>query len=79
MSLDGIRVNHGALDQAAVDDCRRRSRRSTTASTTSSTSSPRCRATGPVTPRQSYQRAKAKWDTAIQEMKDLLNETARAR
>lgn len=74
MTFDGIRVNHAALDLAidemikAVNDIDGRLDR----------------LEGELEPlrsqwvgnaQQSYTIAKAKWDTAIQEMKDLLTET----
>ena len=52
MNLDGIRVQHAALDQAAQDS------------------------DWHGNAQQAYTTAKAKWDWAIQEMRDLLDESS---
>jgi 6 kDa early secretory antigenic target len=76
MSLDGIRVTHGALDQAAADmyqtvkDIDERMNR-----LESELEPLRSRWLG--TQQTAYTTAKAKWDWAIQEMRDLLDESHR--
>jgi early secretory antigenic target protein ESAT-6 len=75
MSLDGLRVNHAGLDTAAQDlmtavkDIDDRLNR-----LESELAPLRSDWTGNA--QLSYQQAKAKWDTAIQEMKDLLAQTS---
>jgi len=75
MSLDGLRVNHAGLDTAAQDlmtavkDIDDRLNR-----LESELAPLRSDWTGNA--QMSYQQAKAKWDTAIQEMKDLLAQTS---
>lgn len=72
MSLDGIRVTHGALDQAAADmyqtvkdiDDRMNRLESELAPLRSEWSGSQ---------QQAYEVAKAKWDWAIREMRDLLD------
>ncbi len=74
MNLDGIRVNHAALEQAAQDmfqtvkdiDDRMNRLESELAPLKSDWSG---------NAQQSYTTAKAKWDWAIQEMRDLLDES----
>ena len=74
MTLDGSRVNHAALEQAAfemettVKDIDDRLNR------LESELQP-LRNDWAGNAQQSYVIAKGKWDTAIQEMKDLLTET----
>lgn len=74
MNLDGIRVNHGALDQAAADMYQ----------TVKDIDDRMNRLEGELAllksdwhgnAQQAYTRAKAKWDWAIQEMRDLLDES----
>ncbi len=74
MNLDGIRVNHAALEQASMDmqqtvkdiDDRLNRLESELAPLKSDWSG---------SAQQAYHVAKGRWDTAIQEMKELLNET----
>ncbi len=76
MSLDGLRVNHGGLDTAAADlyatvkeiDDRMNRLESELAPLRSDW-------TGQA--QTAYHTAKAKWDTAILEMRNLLDETSR--
>ena len=74
MNLDGIRVNHAALDQAAADMFQ----------TVKDIDDRMNRLESELTPlksdwhgnaQQAYTTAKAKWDWAIQEMRDLLDES----
>jgi WXG100 family type VII secretion target len=74
MNLDGIRVQHGALDQAAADMY----------DTVKKIDERMNRLEGELAPlksdwhggaQEAYTRAKAKWDWAIQEMRDLLDES----
>lgn len=74
MNLDGIRVNHGALEQAASDMLQ----------TVKDIDDRMNRLESELAPLKSdwagnaqgaYTIAKARWDTAIQDMKDLLNES----
>ena len=75
MSLDGLRVNHAGLDQAATD----------LGTTVKHIDDRLIRLESELAPlrsdwtgnaQQSYQVAKTKWDTAMQEMRDLLQETS---
>ena len=75
MSLDGLRVNHAGLDTAAedlgtavkqIDDRLNRLEQELAPLRSDWTGSAQ----------QSYQVAKTKWDTAMQEMRDLLQETS---
>ena len=74
MNLDGIRVRHGALDQAAADMY----------NTVKSIDERMNRLESELEPlrsdwhgqaQEAYRIAKAKWDWAIQEMRDLLDES----
>jgi early secretory antigenic target protein ESAT-6 len=75
MSMDGIRVNHAGLEAAAQDlktgvndiDNRLNQLEQDLAPLRSDWSGQA---------QASYTQAKAKWDTAIQEMKDLLDQTS---
>ena len=75
MNLDGLRVNHAGLDNAAQDlytavkeiDDRMNRLESELAPLKSDWSG---------NAQTSYHSAKAKWDTAIQEMRDLLDQTS---
>ena len=77
MSMDGLRVNHAGLDTAAQDlytavkeiDDRMNRLESELAPLKSDW-------TGNA--QASYHSAKAKWDAAIQEMRDLLDQTGRS-
>lgn len=75
MSLDGLRVNHAGLDTAAQD----------LYATVKEIDDRMNRLEGELAPLRSdwtgnaqsaYAGAKAKWDGAIQEMKDLLDQTS---
>ena len=75
MTLDGLRVNHAGLDQAAedlgtavkqIDDRLNRLEQELAP----------LRSDWTGNAQQSYQVAKTKWDTAMQEMKDLLADTS---
>ena len=75
-NLDGLRVQHGALDQAAADMFQ----------TVKDIDDRMNRLEGDLAPLQSdwsgnaqaaYNTAKTKWDTAIAEMMQLLNDTGR--
>lgn len=77
MNLDGIRVNHGELTNAALN----------MKATVDEIDGRLDRLEAELQPlrndwagnaQQAYTQAKAKWDAAIQEMKDLLNETHRS-
>jgi len=74
MNLDGIRVQHAALDQAAQDMYQ----------TVKDIDDRMNRLESELAPlksdwlggqQEAYTRAKAKWDWAIQEMRDLLDES----
>ena len=76
MSLDGLRVNHGGLDTAAqdlytavkeIDDRMNRLENELAPLKSDWTGNAQA----------SYHAAKAKWDGAIQEMRDLLDESHR--
>ena len=74
MSLDGIRVNHGALDAAAADMAQTVKQIDDRLNRLESELEPlRSDWTGQA--QQAYAVAKSKWDTAIQEMRNLLDET----
>jgi WXG100 family type VII secretion target len=75
MNLDGIRVQHAALDQAAQDMYQ----------TVKDIDERMNKLEGELAPlksdwhgnaQQAYTTAKAKWDWAIQEMRDLLDESS---
>ena len=74
MNLDGIRVNHGALEQAAFDMQQTVKDIDDRLNRLESELQP-LRSDWAGNAQQSYVIAKGKWDTAIQEMKDLLKET----
>ena len=74
MTLDGIRVNHQALEHAAADMVQTVRDIDDRLNRLESELQP-LRNDWAGNAQQSYTVAKAKWDTAIQEMKDLLNET----
>ncbi len=76
MSLDGIRVQHGALDQAAADMYQTVKDIDDRMNRLESELEPlRSRWMG--NQQTAYTVAKAKWDWAIQEMRDLLDESHR--
>ena len=74
MTLDGIRVNHAALDQAAADMQQAVKDIDDRLNRLEAELQP-LRNDWAGNAQQSYVIAKGKWDTAIQEMKDLLKET----
>ncbi|MDO9457852.1 WXG100 family type VII secretion target [Nocardioides sp.] len=74
MNLDGIRVNHSALEHAAADMQQTVKDIDDRLNRLESELQP-LRNDWAGNAQQSYTVAKGKWDTAIQEMKDLLNET----
>lgn len=76
MNLDGIRINHAGLDQAAadlhttvkqIDDRMNRLENELSA----------LRSDWDGQAQSAYHVAKSKWDTAIQDMRNLLDETSR--
>lgn len=74
MSMDGIRVNHGALDQAAADMQQSVTNIDDRLNRLEADLSP-LRSDWSGSAQQAYHEAKARWDSAIGEMKKLLNET----
>jgi 6 kDa early secretory antigenic target len=77
MSMDGLRVDHGALERAALD----------LQATVSRIDDRMDRLEGELAPlrsdwsgeaQQAYATAKAGWDSALAEMRDLLDQTRRA-
>ena len=75
MSLDGLRVNHAGLDQAATDLGTTVKNIDDRLNRLESELAP-LRSDWTGNAQQSYQVAKTKWDTAMQEMRDLLQETS---
>jgi early secretory antigenic target protein ESAT-6 len=75
MSLDGLRVNHAGLDQAATDLGTTVKHIDDRLNRLESELAP-LRSDWTGNAQQSYQVAKTKWDTAMQEMRDLLQETS---
>ena len=76
MNLDGIRVNHAGLDQAAADLYQAVKDIDNRMNTLESELAP-LKSEWAGQARMSYESAKATWDFAIQEMKDLLDDTSR--
>ena len=74
MNLDGIRVNHGALDQAAHDMMQTVKDIDDRMNRLESELGP-LRSDWAGHAQQAYTVAKAKWDGAIQDMRNLLNES----
>lgn len=74
MNLDGIRVNHAALDQAAADMYQTVKNIDDRMNRLESELEP-LRSDWAGNAQQSYTVAKAKWDRAIQEMRDLLDQS----
>ena len=74
MNLDGIKVNHGALD-TAVDDMRQTVGKIDERLNQLESELQPLRNSWAGNQQVAYTVAKGKWDTAIQEMRDLLNET----
>lgn len=74
MNLDGIRVNHAALDQAASDMLKTVKDIDERMNRLESELAP-LRSDWAGNAQQAYTVAKTKWDRAIQDMRDLLNES----
>ena len=74
MNLDGIRVQHAALDQAAADMYQTVKEIDDRMNRLESELNP-LRSDWHGQAQSAYTTAKAKWDWAIQEMKDLLDES----
>ena len=75
MSLDGLRVNHAGLDTAADDLARAVKQIDDRLNRLESELAP-LRSDWTGNAQQAYVVAKTKWDTAMQEMKNLLQETS---
>ena len=75
MNLDGIRVNHAALDQAAQDMFQTVKDIDDRMNRLESELAP-LKSDWHGNAQQAYTTAKAKWDWAIQEMRDLLDESS---
>ena len=75
MNLDGLRVNHAGLDTAAEDMYRTVKDIDDRLNRLESELAP-LRSDWTGSAQQAYQSAKAKWDNAIMEMKDLLDQTS---
>lgn len=75
MSLDGLRVNHAGLETAAQDLANSVKRIDERLNRLESELAP-LRSDWTGNAQQSYQVAKTKWDKAMQEMRDLLQETS---
>lgn len=75
MALDGLRVNHAGLDMAAQDLGNTVKRIDDRLNRLESELAP-LRSDWTGNAQQAYQAAKAKWDTAMQEMRDLLQQTS---
>jgi early secretory antigenic target protein ESAT-6 len=75
-NLDGIRVNHAALDQAAADMYKTVKDIDDRMNRLESELEP-LRSQWSGQQQQAYTTAKAQWDWAIQEMRDLLDESHR--
>jgi WXG100 family type VII secretion target len=76
MSLDGIRVQHAALDQAAQDMYKTVQDIDNRMNRLESELKP-LQSQWAGSQQQAYTVAKAKWDWAIQEMRDLLDDSHR--
>lgn len=74
MNLDGMRVNHAALDQAAADLQQTVRQMDARLERLASELEP-LRSDWAGSAQQSYLAAKAQWDRAIGEMRDLLDQT----
>jgi early secretory antigenic target protein ESAT-6 len=75
MSLDGLRVNHAGLDMAAQDLGNTVKHIDDRLNRLESELAP-LRSDWTGNAQQAYQVAKTKWDNAMQEMRDLLQETS---
>lgn len=76
MELDGIRVNHAGLDTAAADLYKKVQDIDNRLNQLESELAP-LRNEWAGNARSAYDTAKLKWDTAIQDMKNLLDETSK--
>ena len=76
MSLDGLRVNHAGLDTAAEDMYRTVKDIDDRLNRLEQELAP-LRSDWTGNAQQAYTTAKAKWDGAIQEMRNLLDETSK--
>ena len=76
MSLDGLRVNHAGLDTAAADMLRTVKEIDDRLNRLGQELAP-LRSDWTGSAQQAYQIAKARWDGAIQEMRNLLDDTSR--
>jgi early secretory antigenic target protein ESAT-6 len=77
MNLDGIRVNHAGLDTAAADLMQGVKNIDDRLNRLESELAP-LRSDWDGQAQQAYHAAKAKWDTAITEMRNILQETSAA-
>ena len=75
MSLDGLRVNHAGLDQAATDLGTTVKNIDDRLNRLESELAP-LRSDWTGNAQQAYHVAKTKWDTAMKDMKDLLQDTS---
>ena len=75
MSLDGLRVNHAGLDTAAEDLSQAVKRIDDRLNRLESELAP-LRSDWTGNAQQAYHVAKTKWDNAMREMKDLLQDTS---
>ena len=75
MTLDGLRVNHAGLDTAADDLARAVKQIDDRLNRLESELAP-LRSDWTGNAQQAYVVAKTKWDTAMQEMRDLLQQTS---
>lgn len=76
MNMDGLRVNHAGLDQAAQDLYTTVKKIDDRMSRLESELSP-LRSDWSGQAQQAYTAAKAKWDAALQDMRNLLDDTSR--
>lgn len=76
MNLDGLRVNHAGLDRAAEDLYAAVKKIDDRMNRLESELSP-LRSDWNGQAQQAYTTAKAKWDWALQEMRDLLDQTSK--
>lgn len=76
MTLDGLRVNHAGLDTAAEDMSRTVKEIDGRLNRLEQELAP-LRGQWAGNAQQAYEAARARWDLAIKEMRDLLQETSR--
>lgn len=76
MNMDGLRVNHAGLDQAAQDLYNTVKKIDDRMNRLESELSP-LRSDWSGQAQQAYTAAKAKWDAALQDMRNLLDDTSR--